>query len=251
MLTRIFSVTLHYHLSFMAISLAMLGFGASGLTVNLWPSRFRQNDLRTQLIWGAILFAASCVFVVAVAFHLSVSLQPNPGNLLRLTLIYGVSVVPFLLGGLVVALILTHLAETANRLYFFDLLGAALACLAFIPASSWLGAPNAVLVGAAVPAAAAAILAEKHDSWLRRVALVISGCLMIGAAANARWNFYDLRVIKGHQQAPVLALEWNSFSRVDVIGTPKDLWTPRVPVSYGFSTNLDPEFRIPEVYLRY
>ena len=63
MLTRLFSVTLHYHLSSMANSLAMLGFGTSGLIVNLWPSRFSQSSLWVQVPWGATLFAAASVFV--------------------------------------------------------------------------------------------------------------------------------------------------------------------------------------------
>src|SRR4029434_1392030 len=104
----------------MAISLAMLGFGASELIVNLWPSYFRQSGLWVQLAWGAISFAAASVLVVGMAFYLSVSMHPSPGNLLRLGLIYGLCVIPFLVGGLVVALILTHHAEQANRLYFFD-----------------------------------------------------------------------------------------------------------------------------------
>lgn len=251
MLTRLFSVTLHYHLSFMAISLAMLGFGASGLIVNLWPSYFRQSGLGVQLAWGAISFAAASVFVVGMAFYLSVSMHPSPGNLLRLGLIYGLCVIPFLVGGLVVALILTHYAEQANRLYFFDLLGAALGCLAFVPATNYFGAPTAVLVGAAVAAAAAVVLAEKNGSRLRRLALMLSGCLVIAAVANGQWNFYDVRVTKGERQPPMLALKWNAFSRVDVLGTPEDLSIPRVPLSFGFSTSLDPEFRIPEVHLRY
>src|SRR5262245_10107768 len=114
-----------------------------------------------------------------MAFYLSVSMNPSPGNLLRLGLIYGLCVIPFLVGGLVVALILTHHAEQANRLYFFDLLGAALGCLVFVPATNYFGAPTAVLVGAAVAAAAAVVLAETNGSRLRRLALLLSGCLVI------------------------------------------------------------------------
>lgn len=251
MLTRIFSVTLHYHLSFMAVSLAMLGLGASGLIVNLWPARFGPSALSTQLSWGTMLFAVATVFAVGVAFYVSVSMEPTRGNLLRLGLIYGLCVIPFLAGGLMVALILTHHAEQANRLYFFDLLGAAVGCLVFIPATNWFGAPTAVLVGAAIAAAAGVILAETGPVWLRRLAIALTCCLLVAAVGNTKWNFYDVRVTKSYWQPPMLALKWNSFSRVEVQGTPDDLLTPRVPRSSGFSTRLDPEFRIPEVMLLY
>src|ERR1700690_3101587 len=57
LLTRIFSVTMFYHLSFMVVSLAMLGFGVSGLIVNLLPERFTEDRLRPQLVACAVLFS--------------------------------------------------------------------------------------------------------------------------------------------------------------------------------------------------
>jgi hypothetical protein len=46
-------------------------------------------------------------------------------------------------------------------------------------------------------------------------------------------------------------LRWNSFSRVDVVGSPRTLWLAH-PLSFpGFSARLDPDFAIPEVGLRY
>ena len=64
-----------------------------------------------------------------------------------------VCVVPFFLSGLVIALLMAHRAERANRLYFFDLFGAAFGCLAFIPFTNLLGAPTAVLIGSVAGAA--------------------------------------------------------------------------------------------------
>src|SRR5207253_2412484 len=57
LLTRIFSVTLFYHLSFMVVSLAMLGFAAGGLAANLWSNRFRESALLGQLSVLSLLFA--------------------------------------------------------------------------------------------------------------------------------------------------------------------------------------------------
>jgi SAM-dependent methyltransferase len=253
LLTRIFSVTLYYHLSFMVVSLAMLGLGASGLIVNLWPSRFRRDRIWSQLAWAAILFGVTTVVAVGVAFHLRVSLELTGENWLRVGLIYGLCAIPFLAGGLVVALILTHHAEQTNRLYFFDLLGAALGCVAFIPATNWLGAPTAVLAGAAVATLSAVVLAGKEARLPRRVAIVLGCMAVIAAVANniVRRPFFDVRVIKGERQPLMLALKWNSFSRVEVVGAPTTMWTPVPPFFPGFSKTLDPEFKIPEVWLRY
>jgi hypothetical protein len=253
LLTRIFSVTMFYHLSFLVVSLAMLGFGASGLLVNLWPGRFRRERLWSQLAWAAIGFGLATVVAVRTAFRVRVSLEVMGANWLRLALLYLLCFIPFLLGGLVVALILSYHAEQANRLYFFDLLGAALGCLVFIPATNWLGAPTAVLAGAAVAALSAVVLAGKEAPRPRRLAIVLGALAIVAGVANnlVRRPFFDVRIVKGEVQPPMLALEWNSFSRVEVVGTKETMWEPRPPFFAGYSKTLDAGFKIPEIWLRY
>jgi MFS family permease len=253
LLTRIFSVTLYYHLSFMVVSLAMLGFGASGLLINLFQKRFAGGKVEAVLCFAAMLFAVSTVIAVGVAFRLPISLTLTKVNLLRFGLIYLFCVVPFLAGGLVVALILKHRLEQANRLYFFDLLGAALACMLFIPLTNWLGAPTAVLVGAGVAALAAAVFSWRNMPRVSSAAMLLGGMLFLTAIANQFWNFYDIRVTKGRQQPPMLALKWNSFSRVEVEASKatRDFRDPHRPEARGLSRKLDPAFQIAEVYLRY
>ncbi|MFN0120968.1 MAG: hypothetical protein ACKV2V_10735 [Blastocatellia bacterium] len=255
LLTRIFSVTMFYHLSFMVVSVAMLGLGIAGLIVNLWPGLFRRERLPSQLALGAMLFAVTSVLAIGTAFRVGVRLEMDTGNWLRIGLIYVVCIIPFLAGGMVVALILTHHAKQANRLYFFDLLGAAVGCLLFIPATNWLGAPTAVILGAAIATASAIVLARNQldaaAPYLRGAAVTLCLLLSVAVLANLRWNFYDVKYIKGERQLAMLALKWNAFSRVDVQGTPQDLWVPHKPFFAGFSSTLDPEFKIPEAWLRY
>src|SRR6202142_931599 len=251
LLTRIFSVTMFYPLSFMVVSLAMLGFGVSGLIVNLLPERFSEDRLRPQLVACAVLFAVTAIVAVGVAFRLPISLDTSARNWLRIATVYVLCAVPFLCGGLVVSLILTHRTAQANRLYFCDLLGAALACLVFIPATNFLGAPTAVLFAAVIACVGGAVLAGGAARFGRDAAIALALALSVLWIANTRLRFYDLRFIKGHRQPPTLAMKWNSFSRVDVAGTPLELWTPRPPVFAGYSATLDPNFRVEETWLRY
>lgn len=248
LLTRIFSVTMYYHLSFLVVSLAMLGLGASGLVVNLFASRFSPDRIWRQTAVGATLFAVASVIAVGVAFNTHVDIEESWK---ALSLLYALCLVPFLSGGLVVALILTHNPERANRLYFFDLLGAALGCLLFIPATNVLGAPTAVLTAAAIAALSAMVLAGRDALGARTAAGIVGVLLAATAIANLRFGFYDVRVVKGHEQAPVLAIRWNSFSRTEVDGRPEDLTTPKRPSSAGYSTELPDDVTIPELLLRY
>ncbi|MGH9840907.1 MAG: hypothetical protein ACREEM_19200, partial [Blastocatellia bacterium] len=99
----------------------------------------------------------------------------------------------------------------------------------------------------------AIVLAGREAPRPRRVAMVL-GCMAIvaGVANNlVRRPFFDVRTVKGEVQPPMLALKWNSFSRVEVVGTPDTMWLPRPPFFAGYSKTLDPGFKIPEVWLRY
>ena len=193
----------------------------------------------------------TAVAAVGVSFQLPVSLEQTAGGWLRLAAVYLACAVPFLCGGLVVSLILTHRAEQANRYYFFDLVGAALGCVAIVPATNQLGAATAVIAAAVVACAAAAALAWRTSARLRVAAVALGCALVVMGVANSRLGFYDVRFIKGQEQPPTVALRWNAFSRVDVAGTPEELWSFRCPLFAGFSARLDPDFLIAEAWLRY
>ena len=57
-LTRVFSVAQWYHFAFMVISLALLGFGASGSFLSLFP-RLMKKDLSYLLAVYAALFSVT------------------------------------------------------------------------------------------------------------------------------------------------------------------------------------------------
>lgn len=250
LLTRIFSVTMYHHFSFLAVSLAMMGLGFGGIIVNLRPGSFRSDNLGASAAGWSLLFAASTVATAAVAFHTPVSLQGSATTWTRVALIMGLCVVPFSSGGIVIAHILAFRAEHANRLYCYDLVGAGLGCIAFVPLTSWAGPPTAILLTAAVTCLAGAVLAGGQTGWRRACAIALA-CLTGAAAANAALGFFDLRFVKGWAQGETLVVRWNSFSRVDVSGTPDDMEIGRRPSGWGLSSELDPEWTAKELRLRY
>ena len=74
-LTRIFSVKLYYHYAFMVISLALLGSGASGVYVYLFPESFRPERLERQLFWASWLFAVSIPLALSLILQLDFQLD--------------------------------------------------------------------------------------------------------------------------------------------------------------------------------
>ena len=78
--------------------------------------------------------------VVAMVQVDAFSTIPRPGTevvalfqVLKLAIISGALFAPFLCAGIIVTLILASNPERIGRLYFVDLLGAGLACVACIP----------------------------------------------------------------------------------------------------------------------
>jgi hypothetical protein len=247
LLTRVFSVVMYHHFSFLAVSLAMTGLGLGGLIVNQRPSRFREDNVDVVVPALALAFALSVLVAIWVAFHTAVRLDDTAQNWQRVALVLALCVVPFTLAGLILAHILAFGGERIPRLYFFDLLGAACACLMMVPLTGTLGAPSALLAAAAVGVASGATLARRGG--LSRACALLALLLSAAAVLNARYDFLNLRFVKGGKAAPAIVTRWNSFSRVEVLGTPADLNRTRPPVSWGFSSRLSVWAR--ELYLLY
>ena len=74
-ITRIFSVTMFYHFAFMAVSVALFGFGASGVVLYIWKKKFEGGNVGERL--GKIVFLAGLTTVVALWISLSVNFNPH------------------------------------------------------------------------------------------------------------------------------------------------------------------------------
>ena len=77
-LTRVMSVTLWYHFGFLVISTALLGFGASGVTLAVWRRLREDVPLDRALATLALLFG----LLVVACFWLQQRLPFDPFNLL-------------------------------------------------------------------------------------------------------------------------------------------------------------------------
>src|SRR3974390_1059859 len=77
-LTRVMSVALWYHFGFLVISTALLGFGASGVTLALWRRLREENPLDRELALLALLFGVLTI----ICFWLQQRIPFDPFNLL-------------------------------------------------------------------------------------------------------------------------------------------------------------------------
>ena len=125
-LTRIFSVVFYYHFAFLAISIALFGLGAGGVLSYLvgvkGPEVYRRIGM---LACGDQCHdrAGTLVFLLTRGEPTSLTLGDH----------LFVSAAPFAMAGMIVSLAISETIERVDRVYFFDLMGAAGGCLVLVP----------------------------------------------------------------------------------------------------------------------
>ncbi len=253
-LTRIFSVTQWYHFAFLAVSVALLGYGASGTALSLVPSWSRPPTARRAEILS-VLFAFAVTGAYLVLNHLpfdSYRIAWERIQLLYLLLYYLALTVPFFCAGMVTGLLLAAHPAGAARLYAANLIGSALGGL--LPAFLLPLAGEGSVLGMAAVALLAAInfgfarreqAAAKGEACSRISSIVIpllllAACgLLVTTALNLPAPFrLRLSPYKGLSQvlrfpdAETVYQGWNAFSRVDRVTSSAIRSAPGLSLNY-------------------
>ena len=124
LLLRLFSVTQWHHTTYMVISLALLGYGASGSLLGWWGSRWVRQIRR---VYPAALLLAGVTMIGCFLIAQRIAVHPEellwaPGQMGRLIGVYVLLAVPFLCVATAIGLALMHYRPQA--VYASDLLGA-------------------------------------------------------------------------------------------------------------------------------
>ncbi len=212
-LTRIFSVVFYYHFAFLAISIALFGLGAGGVASYLVTPTGRSVWLRL----GQISCLTGVVVLLALAVILGLGGGHAPASVL---LVYAAASLPFLGAGMVLSLAVAETIEKVERVYFFDLAGAAAGCLLLIPFLNVLGGPGSVLGSAVLFAAAAAVWFGLAGSVRGRAGAILLALLLVALILyNKSLPLLDVKSAKGSPLPHERLVLWNSFSRVSVVDT--------------------------------
>ena len=210
-LTRIFSVVFYYHFAFLAISIALFGLGAGGLLS--YAVARRRPVLFHKL---GVLSAAAAVAALGALGYILAQRGDLSGGVLAL--VYLAGALPFLLAGTVISSAIAETVDRVDRVYFFDLIGAAAGCLLFVPLLDVTGGPNTVIGAAVMFAAAAAIWFTLGASWRGRTLAVAVALSLVGLVVlNTKRPLVDVRYAKGERLARELFVKWNAFSRVALV----------------------------------
>lgn len=123
-----------HHFSFMVISLALLGYGMSGSFISLFRDRFSARFNRVFAL-NALLFGLSALLCFSLVRQLSfneLEILWDPGQWLRLVLVYLLLCLPFFFVANAIALSFVRFPHDIARIYGIDLLAAGGGALSII-----------------------------------------------------------------------------------------------------------------------
>lgn len=138
-LMRVFSFIQWHHFAFMIISIALLGFGTSGVIISI----FREKLLRRFHLSFSISILASSIFMI-LSPQLIRLIQFEPyliiidfNQVWSLLFVCGLLFIPFVCGACAIGLALTHFSEEVHQIYFANLFGSAIGgvfaiCIMFV-----------------------------------------------------------------------------------------------------------------------
>jgi len=252
LLTRIFSVTVWYHLAFFAISVAMFGMTVGAIIVYLCPHFFMEERAPAQLALASLLFALAVVASFMTHLSIPLSMSISLLTVYSFALTYVVIAVPFIFSGIAVCLALTRFPKQVSQLYAADLAGAALGCVLLIYTLKLTDGPTAVIAVALLGSIGAILFAASARAGKLTAAALIASLLLltfvVGNTALVRRQSPLLRLmwVKGAYEPPPLYEKWNSFSRIQVGGNPTQ---PLSPLAVSFSLGYPLTEKLPQLYL--
>jgi len=222
-LTRVLSVSLWYHFGFLVISTALLGFGASGVTLALWTGLRERKNLNIALGVCGLAFAACVVFSFWSMQRIPLdpfSVSVDHRQFFYMPIYFLLVALPFFCSGLAISLLLTRGSKEINRLYAYDLIGAGAGCALVALVIPRFGGTGSVLLAGFIGALSAVCFA-----WERRRVLVTTAAVVSLALLGA--SFYGEKAIPIHVSAnkrprsinPIYSA-WNTLSLVQVVEYP-------------------------------
>ncbi len=243
-LTRLYSISHFYHFAFMVVSIALLGFGASGTFLAVLGKK-DDTPLASKLVWMAIGAGVSMLGAYILINQLpfdSFSMAVDRRQILILMLHYTALAAPFFFSGMIVSVMLSRQTHAGGRVYALNLIGSALGCMAALMAPHLMGGEGTAALSSALAGLAAFIFLLCSWSRPKRKSIqiilgLIAIFLLVGfsvmeigqlIAGGEGLGIMELSIspYKGisyalqNPKAEIISSKWNATSRVDVVRSP-------------------------------
>jgi hypothetical protein len=225
LMIRVFDAILLPNLAYMIISCALFAFGLAGVYATLRPVS-RTADVEKYLAGLSAALALACFAQLPLLNLNPFDLRAVPAQpllqVLYFMLMYLTVVLPFFFGGLVLATAFSVYAVQIRRLYFFDLVGAALGAVIIVPLLRPLG-PGGLLFVATALALIAAGLFRGRAGYAAVAGVLAAACVTVPLIGDGYYDFREHLDKRGVQEAARAGLIertiWDPVSKIDVVPT--------------------------------
>ena len=228
-LIRILDILWYPHFAYMVITLALLGFGISGVVTSVLAEK-KWLFANSTISWLTILlaFSYSGMFFFLNRFHVDFDTFSSVAYLgAKVLLVFSGLVVPFFLGGLILSILFTRHADKFGKLYFWDLVGASLGCLLVPLLIPSVGGPGMLFVASCFALTAFCLIGRSKIlvTFALLCVLGVSGYLVSrGDNYLEIASHMDKRGFRSLQGGKILT-KWDRISRIDLIQYRKEyIW---------------------------
>ena len=247
LLMRIFSIIQWHHFAYMFISLALLGYGASGTFLAL-SRRWLKGRFLTAYVVNATLFGIGAVICFriaqAVPFN-ALEVLWDPRQPLWLMLIFLLLLLPFFCAANCICLSFSEFSSRLHRVYCFDLLGAGVGAAAVIGLLFIVPPTTALQAVGALGLLSAAVAWRECAATPRWPFLVL---LLATATILSPAGGFSLQIseFKGLSQALRVLNAQQLDQRSSPLGQLTTVGSPSVPFRYSPGLSLNTPGLIPE-----
>ena len=239
LLMRVLSIVQWHHFAYMIISLALLGYGASGTAIALLKHALEPR-FEIAFATSSLLFSTTMVIAFVAGQHVpfnALEIVWDATQFLKLMLLYLVFLVPFFFAASCIGLAFACRAGAIHRIYFFDLFGAGIGAIVIIALLFVLTPQTALLVLAVLPLAGSILLLgiRYRPVTLAHLLWVVT----LGMAAASGWPALQISEYKGLSQSLQVIDSLSISETSGPLGLITVVDSPTVPIRHapGLSFN--------------
>ena len=248
LLTRLLAIVQWHHFVFMVISVALLGFGASGTFLMVLGNRIRLS-IEAFLAIAALAFAAAAPACFAIAERVPFNVLEIPWSLRPfgwLLVIELVVAVPFFLAATGIGRALVVFGDRIPRVYAADLVGAGGGAILAVCLLNWLPAERTLDGVGALAAAAAGLAAARASGMARPVLLSLAAIVLAALTLGPGWVELRMSPFKPLPQALRASGAVLSESRSGPLGLVSAVENEVVPIRWAPGLSLLARAPVPE-----
>jgi len=233
-LTRIFSISLWYHFAFMIVSIAMLGIGASGTFISLFPNLKNISYLPVYSLLLGSTISVSYLVYNQILFD-PVKLSWDRVQLLYIAVYFLLFSSPFFFTGLIIATAFSILREKYGLVYGSDLLGAGLGSLGILILLNFLMPEKNVFILSIIALLPTLIMGEGFLKVLSAILIFMNGFFLTFSPSFAKLNlspYKGLELALKFPNSKHLNSYISPYSRIDTFKSSLARFAPGLSLTY-------------------